>query len=317
MDKVLKQRLVGAAILIALAVIFVPMLFDGSDEPDVPRDAALDLPPPPADRDEVRRLPLEPARVSQPPVEEPAEPEPAPEPVSPDPEAAMEAERPAPAEPPDSGPGAEPTLQPEAETEAEPASEPDPAVASVPPEPEPEPEAEPEPSAPAEGDWQVQVASFGSAETAEQVTAQLEQLGHNSGSDLIVRGETRLHRVWTGPYADRAAAERARAQIAATVAGVEPLVRNLPGSATTAPAAAEREGFAVQVGSFADQSNADRQLDQLLEQGFDAFIHADETGSRPIWRVRVGAFARRDQAAALQRTLREQAGLEGLVVSHP
>ncbi|MFW5815676.1 MAG: SPOR domain-containing protein [Wenzhouxiangella sp.] len=55
----------------------------------------------------------------------------------------------------------------------------------------------------------------------------------------------------------------------------------------------------------------------MLEQGFDAFIHADETGSRPIWRVRVGVFPQREQAAELQRTLREQLGLEGLLVSHP
>ena len=57
MDKVLKQRLVGASILIALAVIFVPMLFD-SDDGDGEREMDLNLPDAPAEDLEVRRLPL-------------------------------------------------------------------------------------------------------------------------------------------------------------------------------------------------------------------------------------------------------------------
>ena len=32
MDQELKQRMIGAAVIIALAVIFVPMLFDGDIE---------------------------------------------------------------------------------------------------------------------------------------------------------------------------------------------------------------------------------------------------------------------------------------------
>ncbi len=320
MDKVLKQRLVGAAILIALAVIFVPMLFDGGDERDIRRDSALDLPPPPADRREVRRLPLDPGRVTEP--EPVAEPEPVIEPEAPaEPDeiallAPAQEDRPAPMD--DAPAPAE--AQPEPPAESITATE-----QPAPPEPAPEPEAEPEP-VPAEeaeeaedvsaGDWVVQVASFSSAETAERIGEQLERLGHSVGMDTLVRGETRLHRLRTGPYADRAGAERARSQIAATVSGVEPVVRQQPG--LTAPASAPVEsGYSVQVGSFAERANADRQLAQLTERGYEAFIHPDETGSRAIWRVRVGLFGARSQAVALQRELVEVAGLEGLVVSHP
>ncbi|MEE4638441.1 MAG: SPOR domain-containing protein [Wenzhouxiangella sp.] len=305
MDKVLKQRLVGAAILIALAVIFVPMLFDGPNDREGPRDASIDLPPPPADRREVRRLPLQPVDLSEPAAADLPEPQAPPEPL----------------------PSAE-TVDP-AETVVETVTEPSPAPAPqdpaepepAPPQQEPEPPQtappEPEPPAPVAGGWQVQVASFSSSDTAQRIVAQLEQLGHVAGLDPLVRGDTRLYRVWTGPYGDRELAERARAQIAATVAGVEPMVRELPGSGESVDSMAAQSGFAVQVGSFAEQSNADRQRSQLIERGFDAFIHADETGSRPIWRVRVGLFDTREPAVALQRTLREQAGLEGLVVSHP
>ncbi|NDY96720.1 SPOR domain-containing protein [Wenzhouxiangella limi] len=322
MDKVLKQRLVGAAILIALAVIFVPMLFDGSDRREGPRDASIDLPPPPADRREVRRLPLDPGAASEPRQAEPADSQPVAEPEEIDSQEPAAYESPAESaapvtEPPVPMPQPEPESEPEAELDPEPEPEPAPETPEPTPQPTPETTPGPQESAAPAGSWQVQVASFGSAATAERITSQLEQLGHAANTDLLVRGETRLHRVSTGPYADREAADRARAQIAATVAGVEPLVREIPGAGDEASPSPARSGFAVQVGSFAEESNADRQMNQLLDRGFDAFIHADETGSRSIWRVRVGTVATREEASALQRTLREQAGLEGLVVSHP
>ena len=60
MDKVLKQRLIGASILIALAVIFVPMLFDGPDDSPDSREMSIELPSAPGDRAPVRRLQLNP-----------------------------------------------------------------------------------------------------------------------------------------------------------------------------------------------------------------------------------------------------------------
>lgn len=323
MDKVLKQRLVGAAILIALAVIFVPMLFDAGDERDIRRDSALDLPPPPADRREVRRLPLDPGRVTEP--EPVAEPEPVVEPEAPaEPDeiallAPAEEDRSASRDDAEAPAEAQPEPLDESITAIEQPAPPEPAPGPE-AEPEPQPEPEPEPAEVAEepsaGDWIVQVASFSSAETAERVGEQLERLGHLVGIDTLVRGETRLHRLRTGPYADRTGAERARSQIAATVSGVEPVVRQQPG--LVAPASAPVEsGYSVQVGSFAERANADRQLAQLTERGYEAFIHPDETGSRAIWRVRVGLFGARSQAVALQRELVEAAGLEGLVVNHP
>ena len=48
---------------------------------------------------------------------------------------------------------------------------------------------------------------------------QLTSLGHVASIDLIVRGQSELHRVRTGPYDSREAADRARNQIEQTVAG--------------------------------------------------------------------------------------------------
>ncbi len=84
MDEGLKKRLIGAAVLAALAVIFVPMLFE---EPPPPEPELAPLPPrPPADdfasemlREEVPAvMPLAPRPV------EPDQPERAEEPAAPD-----------------------------------------------------------------------------------------------------------------------------------------------------------------------------------------------------------------------------------------
>lgn len=304
MDKVLKQRLVGAVILIALAVIFVPMLFDERPEREGVRDSVIDLPPPPADRREVRRLPLDPQQARE--VPPPPEVETAvPERVEPE-ISLLEPDRAVADEAPVSAPDdAHAALEPEPSVEPDSVSEPAPS---------PEPEPSVAPSDPG-GAFIVQIGSFSSGETAGRITEQLGRLGHDASADLIVRGDSRLHRVRTGPYTSRADADRARTQIAATVAGIEPVVLSAPAGLEAPPQ--RSAGLSVQVGSFTARVNADRLTEQLLEQGFDAFIHPDETGPRDIWRVRVGSLGSREEAASLRRELLERAGLEGLIVNHP
>ena len=326
MDKVLKQRLIGATILIALAVIFLPMLLVGPDD-DMPSDSVdFDVPPVPEQAREVRRIPLDPeaARVRQPESSEasadtadltagnetgemPDITRPLGEPPGQSPPQTQQ-----PAEQPD-----EIVLRPEVRTEPESPTEP--AADSSQPTDEAEtatapPTTEVEASSPG-GSWVVQVASFGSNESAARVRQRLEALGHQVIEDSITLGGNDLIRLKTGPYATRAAAGRARAQITATVEGVAPLVRSsdLPAAAATP----DQSGFAVQVGSFASQANAERETERLRGLGFDAFRFSEDAAGREIWRVRVGPLGTRSAAASLQTRLRDEAGVEGLIVSHP
>jgi DedD protein len=164
-----------------------------------------------------------------------------------------------------------------------------------------------------EGRWVVQVAVFSSRDTANQIRQRLSDLGHRVSMDVLIRDQAELFRLRTGPYADEATAEQARGQIAATVAGVDPVTRELSGGGS----AEDRHGLAVQVGSFASHNNAERLVAQLTGAGFDAFMYGEETGGRTIWRVRVGGYEQRADAERLLETLRNEQGLEGIVVSHP
>ncbi len=68
MDDALKQRLVGAAVLVAVGVIFIPMILDGP--PDLGTEmTALEIPPRPNRPVHTRVLPLEPVAGTQSPQE--------------------------------------------------------------------------------------------------------------------------------------------------------------------------------------------------------------------------------------------------------
>lgn len=335
MDKVLKRRLVGATILIALAVIFVPMFLNVDDGELVDREVDMSLPERPDSGEDVRRIPLDPsaARRREPQADAatddagappesraPSEPAPAGEAAPPDP-----AESPA-IEGADADPDAGPDPDPDpgdtggdgVETgsgeEARDAGDEPPAVAEEPPSETSQPVAADVPSAAEGGNWLVQVASFGSADTAREIAQRLESLGHPVLTDRITRGEVRLHRIRTGPYGSESAAEQAQAQIQATVAGVEPMVTS---NGDAGQATATQSGLAVQAGVFTSRENADDLAGRLEGMDFDSYVVEDESAGRPVWRVRIGPEPDRAAAQALVSRLQETAGIEGLIVDHP
>lgn len=175
MDRGLIQRMVGALVLIALAVIFVPMLFNREDDA---RRVEVDAP----------AMPQTPAMpdVEVQPVEVP---EPAAESFPEEFEIIEE------------GP------ETEAQVPAEPITAP-PAVA----EPIPTPPAErPEPEQRLDAanlpvSWSVQLASLSNRESAEALTAKLRSQGYNA----YVRTFEGMNRVFVGPLVERAEANRLR-----------------------------------------------------------------------------------------------------------
>ncbi len=62
------------------------------------------------------------------------------------------------------------------------------------------------------------------------------------------------------------------------------------------PASVEAGSFAVQLGSFGSRDNAERLVRDMKAKGFAAFVAPIKSGSRDLYRVRVGPA--RDRAAA-------------------
>lgn len=201
----LKQRIVGALVLVALAVIFVPMVFD---EPHSGRTStSITIP-------------------EEPPFPEVDGPyEPRQEPVGgidgTETESAAG----------ESAPGYR-LVEPEPETPAEPAVATPPKAdaeklaeaPSSPVAPEPTPKPAPAPAAPAEkeiidysgslaGAWVVQMGSFGNADNARRLRDKVRERGYGSHLQDVVRGDTRLTRVFSGPFATKADAEAAKREL--------------------------------------------------------------------------------------------------------
>ena len=195
-DKGLMQRIVGALVLVALAVIFVPMLFNRED---------------PADQFEVE-APAMPATPAAPEVAvQPVEvPEPAPEPSE---EYEIIEEREvaqveAPTEPIREVPAIAEPAQP-----AEPAPQtPPPAAAPPAPVAAPAPAPAEQPRLDANNlpvSWSVQLASLSSRENAEKLQQKLRSQGYNA----YIRSVDGMNRVFVGPLLERNEANRLRDQL--------------------------------------------------------------------------------------------------------
>ncbi len=340
MDQPLKQRLIGAAVLAALAVIFLPMLLKGPDvrEPDA-AEVPLSMPATPGQDFETRELPLT-----------------APEPAPPGgvlgmpggvprPESGAEAVVPddavAPVAPPD-GPqiGTAAVDLPTVGT-SKPTPVATPPMAPIAP--------GPESAATGGGDYVVNLGTFANRANAEALLAKLRAAGLPVLEGTVAMGTGNGTRVQVGPYADRAAAEagRLRAQGSTSVAGnvvaldAAPAAKSgpklptatvklppakvaaavVPTPTTSAPLAsappAARSGFAVQLSAPAAESEAVALRDKARAAGLTAFVQRVDTPGGVRYRVRVGPYADRDSADAALGAVNAKLGTHGIVMRHP
>ncbi|RXX49104.1 endolytic peptidoglycan transglycosylase RlpA, partial [Enterobacter cloacae] len=81
-------------------------------------------------------------------------------------------------------------------------------------------------------------------------------------------------------------------------------------AAAAAPAAASSGGFVVQVGAVSDQARA-QQYQQRLSQQFGVPGRVEQNGA--VWRIQMGPFASKSQAATLQQRLQNEAQLQSFI----
>jgi len=202
LDKAYKQRMVGALVLVALAVIFLPMLFSRQDEQ---RQVTVEAPAAPQ-APSVPQVQVEPVVVPEP----QALPQ---EPVPSDEEIAQQEAPSAPITP--ATPAPAPVPAPAAKPVA-PAPAPVPALAAKPS----TPPAQPITAAPGKPDtsqsrvdanglsvsWSVQLASLSNRASAESLQKSLRAQGYNA----YIRTADGKNRVFVGPLIERAEADRLR-----------------------------------------------------------------------------------------------------------
>jgi cell division septation protein DedD len=334
MEPALKQRLVGAVVLVALAVIFLPMLVEGPAPESGAADVSLDVPPAPGQDFETRELPL----------------------VSPGDAPAggvvgLDARD-------DDGTGELPTVDtadvapvdrdgdgivesPLAADLAEPGDDASPADGAdddgAPPAP-----AEMTPAPVPGGDWAVSFGTFSTQAAADRVVAQLRasQLP-GFREQATVDGRT-VHRVRIGPYDSEAMAQAARLRAAHVRDDVGARVIALRPEAPARAPEPEREpeparetasrpdptpapptrpaadaGFVVQLGAFSKQADVDALVARARGAGFNVMTEPVDTDQGRLTRVMVGPAFDRPAADALKARVQSRLGIDGLVRSHP
>lgn len=343
----MKTRLLGAFVLIALLVLFVPMFFPSSP-PTAAGDQTVSLAIPPApDRDlQTKTMSLDPnaaapaAAASAGAVVIPAAANGSsdqlatvdirsrrPTDVETGTGAAPTAPTNAPSEPTVAAPANVPASQPPAvaPTPVKPAAS-EPVIKSRAPTAEPPKVAEPAlpPATAARGNYSLSLSAYASSAGARSLMQRVQKLGYPVSSHTIQQGGQSLTAVEAGPFATRTAAESARLKITQSIAGVP--VRLESGASTPAgdepasaapKAAARAGGWAVQVAAMSSQADANALRDKLRANGFDGFVDSVTAGGKKLWRVRAGPQTQRGDAERVRDQIKSKLGLAGNVVSVP
>lgn len=179
MERALKERIIGAAVLVLVVVLVVPVFLDGS--PGEGEIVSERVPLPGQSEQENRTVVLDRDRTEPVPANQLADTSPKAQPV-----VAQQEPEPEPAR-------TRPTPEPVAEEP--PAEEEEPATSST------------------TGMWAVQLGSFGNQENAERLAAELRKQGHAAFLSQVVTSDGQRHRVRIGPQKDRAAAEAVAASL--------------------------------------------------------------------------------------------------------
>ena len=315
----MNTRLLGAAVIVALAILFVPMFIPSKSPSTSTSDQSVSLTIPPAPDSNLQTKTMS---LSGQPAGAASSVAPATT-VAPNANglatvniASNRPQNPSTAATPAIPTPVQPTPQP-----AQPAIPTPPAanVASNTPAiaPQPAPPALP-PATAARGIYAVNLSAY-APDGANRLMQRVRALGYPAHGEPIQRAGKTLTLVSAGPFETRAAAEAARLKISQAIPGAPARLEagastpqgDVPAIAGTAKAGA----WAVQVAAMGSQADALALRDKLRANGFDGFVDSVNAGGRRLWRVRAGPQTQRSDAVSLRDQIKAKLGLDGNVVS--
>ncbi len=310
MDSALKQRLIGAAVLIALAVIFVPMFLSGSPPSTETVTENLSIPPAPEREFQTRVVAAEGGKATTPvPLAERAAgggDKVATVDASANPRLASEVAYPQ--------AGATPTATPSNPTVA--TAKP----VDTPPKPVVERAA---PTASSTGRYAVHLGIFANSGNADALVASAKKHGltaYVESADVDGKPATRVR---LGPYEDRSTAEAARLKLQKADAKLKGSVIEIVAAQpkTDAPAAAlpanRAGGWAVQLGAFKSQDEANKLSARAKGAGLPSFVDSTGQGAEKLWRVRLGPEPDRAGSEKLRDQAKQKLTISGMIVTVP
>lgn len=316
MEPALKTRLLGAAVLIALAIIFIPMFFGSSHKQASDQGVSLNIPAQPDaqlqtrtlrvgsdsasanagsnDADHVATVDVD---ASKPPA---------------GPEVAVAPSRPAPA-----------ASIVVANTSKSATSSTPPSTKTQTPSPVAQAVATPLPGgagAVANGAYALNLGTYANRANADKLIAKVGKQGYSAHGESTTYQGKPATRVVAGSFVDRAAAEAARLKLKDALSGVPvALIASTSNQTSDAPAAAlpanRAGGWAVQLGAFGGEADANTMRDRLRQLGFDGYVDDIPSGNGKLWRVRAGPVSDRAAAEQLKAQIAAKMKISGIIVT--
>lgn len=328
MDQELKQRLIGASVIIALAIIFVPMLFDGDGVKQQNQNISIEIPDSPSDlevktfdidkpvTDQQFNIPEGDVALSQ--QSDPSPTEQAPSEVRPilidkadeATQAEQQAEQVAEVITPEKVDEAKPEPKPESNPPQEKVEQPVKAVV----------EEKPKKTAPVETiglAYRVKLGSFSKQANAQKVKAQLLQKKIRS---IVEKDTTRnLYHVWSADmYQGKAKAEQYVKAVNALKLNLgQPSVQSMDAKQVDALAQTGQLGWVVQLGSFSAKDNAIELRNKVKAAGFSGFVdRIKNSKGESRFRLRVGPLMEKKDAQKAQADISKRLRITGLIKTH-
>lgn len=315
----MNTRLLGAAVIVALAILFVPMFIPSKSPSTSTSDQSVSLTIPPAPDSNLQTKTMS---LSGQPAGAASSVAPATT-VAPNANglatvniASNRPQNPSTAATPAIPTPVQPTPQP-----AQPAIPTPPAanVAANTPAiaPQPAPPALP-PATAARGIYAVNLSAY-APDGANRLMQRVRALGYPAHGEPIQRAGKTLTLVSAGPFETRATAEAARLKISQAIPGaparLEAGASTPQGDVPAIAGPAKAGAWAVQVAAMGSQADALALRDKLRANGFDGFVDSVNAGGRQLWRVRAGPQTQRSDAVSLRDQIKAKLGLDGNVVS--
>ena len=325
MDKALKQRLVGASVLIILAVVVLPMFLSGRSDTLKQESRQIELPPKPDELSiETRRFPVgipgKPASTARPvqsagtdkvsisgenldsSAQQAAGIE-----KEPVPSATIEDQDTNESTNPETNSHANVVLKPPAVKSITLSSGRNKNVNT----------AQSSDGSQTTPRYLVQVASFSSEKNANALASQLQADHLPVLMDVVDRAAGPLHRVRVGPYTERSDADAVVTGLRSTMKDLSPRVLDLRPT-ESAPVSSPSDPlvrWVVQVGSFSSSDSAEALVAELRRAGLAAFSEKVSSANDSVYKVRIGPEIDRDRAVELARKVKAEHGLDGFVTT--
>jgi len=331
MDKALKQRLVGASVLIILAVIVLPMLLSGRSDRLKHESRQIELPPKPDELSiETRRFPVGiPGKPAPAAAKEPAEDkDPANGELTQSDQtdiATVNTERPAAI--PQIETGSDEIKVSATEDDGAQTAGSEPAGIAVTPKVTSitltsEKDKPLEISEDSEGSesaarYLVQVASFSNERNANALADLLKAENLPVLLDVVDRPAGRMYRVRVGPYAKRPDADALVTSLRTKMTDLTPRVLDLRPN-ESAPVSTPSDPlvrWVVQVGSFSNSQSAQDLVAKLRLSGLSAFSEKVSSATGTVYKVRIGPELDREKATELARKVKAEQKLDTFVTT--